>query len=91
MLDKLKNKMHEAAQTAKQQAQQKLQAVRVTSDIQAQRMSVCESCEYLYTPTTTCKKCGCFMSVKTWISMSSCPLNKWQAVKIDEQQPPSSA
>lgn len=91
MLDKLKNRMQQVAQTAKQRSQQAMQAVRVTPEIQAQRMSLCESCEHLYAPTTTCKKCGCFMNVKTWIAMSSCPVDKWQAVKINEQQSPPSA
>lgn len=51
--------------------------LKTDSDLRETRLSICKNCEHLYTPTTTCKKCGCFMNAKTWIKNSSCPLNKW--------------
>jgi len=41
------------------------------------RWSLCQSCEYLFKPTGTCKKCGCFMKVKTKLAKAKCPIGKW--------------
>lgn len=41
------------------------------------RYEICKSCPELFKPTRTCKKCGCFMSMKTWLKEASCPINKW--------------
>lgn len=42
-----------------------------------ERMPICESCLELFEPTKTCKKCGCFVVLKTKIVGEKCPLNKW--------------
>jgi hypothetical protein len=42
-----------------------------------ERAKVCASCERLFSPTWTCKECGCFMKVKTRVASASCPLGKW--------------
>jgi hypothetical protein len=49
----------------------------VDNDMHIGRMNICKSCEYLFKMTNTCKKCGCFMSVKTRLKTSSCPIGKW--------------
>lgn len=49
----------------------------VPDHIKEQRMSVCKSCEFLFTPTQTCKKCGCFITSKTSFGHFMCPINKW--------------
>ena len=41
------------------------------------RLDMCKGCEFLFKPTNTCKKCGCFMDVKTKFATSSCPIGKW--------------
>jgi hypothetical protein len=41
------------------------------------RLDICKNCEFFFTPTNQCKKCGCFMNIKTKISHASCPINKW--------------
>ena len=46
-------------------------------DIVNKRWDICKGCEFLLKPTNTCKKCGCFMNVKTHIATSSCPIGKW--------------
>ena len=46
-------------------------------DIIDKRWNECQKCEFLFKPTGNCKKCGCFMKVKTKISTASCPINKW--------------
>lgn len=48
-----------------------------TREIREQRLSVCLSCPELIELTTTCRQCSCFMSFKTWLIHSHCPLNKW--------------
>lgn len=50
---------------------------RVTPEVQKQRFDICQNCEYFYKVTTTCKKCGCFMKLKTWMPAQKCPINKW--------------
>ena len=41
------------------------------------RLKVCLDCPQLIPFTKQCKKCGCFMSVKTKLENASCPLGKW--------------
>ena len=45
-------------------------------EVQQQRISVCNSCEFL-TITRNCKKCGCFVDAKTRLATQHCPINKW--------------
>jgi hypothetical protein len=42
-----------------------------------ERLDICRSCPYLIPITYTCKKCGCFMKIKTKLETSVCPLDKW--------------
>lgn len=41
------------------------------------RYSICNSCPELISLTKQCKKCGCFMAMKTRLSASACPIGKW--------------
>lgn len=41
------------------------------------RMSLCLECPELISITKQCKKCGCFMSVKTKLTNAVCPIGKW--------------
>jgi hypothetical protein len=62
----------------------------VKENIQKDRISICKSCSHYFSPTGTCKKCGCFMSLKTRISYAKCPINRWFKVKgekIDKELP----
>lgn len=51
---------------------------RVSDDEQAARMAICHSCEFLFKPTVQCKKCGCFMELKTKLKRAFCPIEKWK-------------
>tara|TARA_B100000029_G_scaffold487250_1_gene542607 strand:+ start:2369 stop:2578 length:210 start_codon:yes stop_codon:yes gene_type:complete len=42
-----------------------------------ERMEICNSCEFFFTPTGNCKKCGCFMKIKTKMKGLTCPIGKW--------------
>jgi rRNA maturation endonuclease Nob1 len=48
-----------------------------TLEIRNARYETCKGCEELFQPTKTCKKCGCFMAMKTWLKEATCPLGKW--------------
>jgi hypothetical protein len=41
------------------------------------RYLTCRSCPELIKLTTQCKKCGCFMKIKTKIENATCPIGKW--------------
>jgi len=41
------------------------------------RMSICQGCPEFIKLTHQCKKCGCFMDIKSKIKISKCPIGKW--------------
>lgn len=43
----------------------------------SKRMLTCKSCPEFIATTSQCKRCGCFMSAKTRLKHSSCPIGKW--------------
>lgn len=61
----------------------------VDKDLAKLRITICESCIHFRKRTRTCgtpivgnkvgkkRTCGCFMDVKTKLSFSNCPLDKW--------------
>lgn len=42
-----------------------------------ERYNICLTCPELIKLTRQCKKCGCFMAVKTKLQEAKCPLGKW--------------
>lgn len=50
---------------------------KVSPKVREERLNICLSCDKLYTPTKSCKLCGCFMVLKTWLPGQNCPINKW--------------
>ena len=53
---------------------------RATDEVRDERLSICMSCEHLVKFTKQCKKCGCFMAIKTKLAGAECPVGKWKAV-----------
>jgi hypothetical protein len=49
----------------------------VPNEIAEERMSICNSCEHLFAITSQCKKCACFVKVKTKLAAVACPIKKW--------------
>ena len=47
---------------------------RETSDA---RYEICKTCPELFDLTKQCKKCGCFMALKTKMKEATCPIGKW--------------
>jgi hypothetical protein len=43
----------------------------------ASRLAICKECEHYFERTGTCKKCGCFMKIKSRIPGMKCPIGKW--------------
>ena len=83
MLNKLKEKMEQVRDAAENAAANML-PYKVSVEIQEYRYGICQGCEKLYKPTDTCKACGCFMKVKTWIPNQECPLKKWSKAPATE-------
>jgi hypothetical protein len=48
-----------------------------SKELQEERMSICVACPEIISITNQCKQCGCFMTAKTKIEVSKCPLGKW--------------
>jgi hypothetical protein len=42
-----------------------------------ERFEICKSCPQLIELTGNCKKCGCFMALKTKLQAAVCPIGKW--------------
>jgi hypothetical protein len=42
-----------------------------------ERYNICITCPELIKLTRQCKKCGCFMAVKTKLKNAKCPIGKW--------------
>jgi len=46
-------------------------------DLVNSRLKICRACEYFRPKTETCRKCGCFMKLKTTLENAKCPIGKW--------------
>lgn len=49
------------------------------TDYKKIRLDICKQCDYLLKPAHICRKCMCFVKVKTFIPTQKCPINKWEA------------
>lgn len=50
---------------------------RAPEDLAVYRLGICQTCEWFRKTSQTCKKCGCFMKMKTQLEKAYCPLEKW--------------
>jgi hypothetical protein len=50
---------------------------RVPEEVIKQRLDICHACPAFRPLTQKCKKCGCFMKMKTQLEKAYCPLGKW--------------
>jgi hypothetical protein len=58
---------------------------KTTDAIAQERYDMCLGCEHLIKLTKQCKKCGCFMNLKTKLAGAECPVGKWGAVSTLEE------
>lgn len=81
MLGKLKEKMVDIRSTLEKEGSDLMpDEWKAPEEIAVKRFEICLACEHLYKPTRTCKKCGCFMGVKTRLASRKCPIDKWGPV-----------
>lgn len=52
-------------------------APRASEEEAEDRLNICLECPELIKATTQCKKCLCFMNLKTKLKGATCPLSKW--------------
>ena len=50
---------------------------RSQEDLVNSRLKICRGCEFFRPKTETCRKCGCFMKLKTMLENAKCPIDKW--------------
>lgn len=50
---------------------------RSNDEIVKSRLEICKACDYFRPKTETCRKCGCFMKLKTTLENAKCPVGKW--------------
>ena len=50
---------------------------RSPEELSAYRLEICKACPAFRPRTQTCKKCGCFMKLKTTLERAKCPIGKW--------------
>lgn len=41
------------------------------------RLEICNACPWFNKRLAKCKKCGCFMKLKSTLKQAKCPLEKW--------------
>lgn len=58
---------------------------RVIDAVAEERYEICKACPQLL-PTGNCKECGCFMSQKVKLPNASCPLHKWEQVRVSYKE-----
>lgn len=58
---------------------------KVETEVAAERMSICESCPML--KLGICQECHCIMALKTKLPNASCPLHKWEQVRVLDSEP----
>lgn len=46
-------------------------------EIRAERMAICEECEYFAKDAVRCYKCGCKLFAKVALATEACPEGKW--------------
>lgn len=71
IIKSLKSKLEESKQNIS------IIQIKTDPDIREDRLAACLSCEHLFKPTDSCKKCGCFVRAKTWLKDAKCPIGKW--------------
>lgn len=51
--------------------------LKVSDEVLTHRKSICASCEFFRESDQRCSKCGCYLSSKTYLKASTCPMGKW--------------
>jgi len=46
-------------------------------ELAAYRLEICKTCPFFNQALQKCRKCGCFMKLKTSLERAKCPVGKW--------------
>ena len=46
-------------------------------DLIEYRLEICNKCPFFDKRVARCRKCGCFMKLKTTLHKAKCPMDKW--------------
>ena len=46
-------------------------------DLIEYRLAICNECPFFNKISKQCRKCGCFMKLKSTLKQASCPVGKW--------------
>lgn len=52
-------------------------APRSDSELIEARLAICNECPWLDKRLVKCRKCGCFMKLKSTLKQASCPIGHW--------------
>lgn len=50
---------------------------RSDKELMQSRLAICHTCKFFDKNFQRCKKCGCFMRLKTTLKQAKCPIHKW--------------
>lgn len=50
---------------------------RSDDELVKQRLEICKACPFLDKRLVKCRKCGCFMKLKSTLRQATCPEGKW--------------
>jgi len=81
-LKKLAERTQAVVAAGAQAAAERFDELKVESSVREERYDICKSCPHFVEVTSTCKKCGCFMAAKTYLSSAECPVGKWTKITI---------
>jgi hypothetical protein len=51
--------------------------LKISSEEAQKRLDICKTCEFFDKNSQRCSKCGCYLSVKTYLKAEHCPIGKW--------------
>ena len=50
---------------------------RAERELTEYRLNICQTCPMFNKYSKRCRKCGCFMKLKSTLKQAKCPLHKW--------------
>ena len=77
MLEVLKQKINQGVVSITEE-------IKLPDDQRNARLEICRSCENLG-DRDFCKKCNCYMPLKTYLPRASCPINKWLKINVNDR------
>ena len=52
-------------------------SIKVSEELAEERFNICKGCPEFIKISGQCKKCACFMAIKTKYEAAKCPIGKW--------------